>query len=50
MDAAQLPRARDAVLTTANVSNGQMLIRGEMDLGELSQVITTVIDDDAVHY
>lgn len=50
MDAAQLPRARDTVLTTANVPNGQVLTRDELDLGGLCRVITTVIDDDAVLY
>lgn len=50
MDAFQSPQARDAVLTTANVADGQVLTGRDMDIGGLCRVVTTVIDDDAVLY
>lgn len=50
MDAPQLPQARETVLTTANVADGQVLTGRDVDLGGLSRVVTTVVDDDAVLY
>ncbi|GEO97510.1 hypothetical protein [Kocuria turfanensis] len=50
MSVNQLPHDQSAVLTTANVLDGQVLTGSEMDLGGLSRVVTTVIDDDAVLY
>ena len=50
MDAPQSSQARGAVLTTANVADGQVLTGRDMDLGGLCRVVTTVIDDDAVLY
>ena len=45
-----LPRDPDAVLTAADVSDGQGITPDDVDLGELSRVVATVIDDEAVLY
>lgn len=45
-----LPRDADAVLTAANVSEGQRLTPDDVHLGGLSQVVAAVIDDEALLY
>ena len=50
VSAGALPRDLDAVLTVDNVSGGQRLTGNDADLGGLSQVVATVIDDEAVLY
>lgn len=50
VSAGALPRDLDAVLTVDNVSGGQRLTGNDVDLGGLSQVVATVIDDEAVLY
>ena len=50
MSSGALPADLDAVLTVDNVSGGQRLTGHDVDLGGLSQVIATVIDDEAVLY
>lgn len=50
MSSGALPADLDAVLTVDNVSGGQRLTGNDIDLGGLSQVVATVIDDEAVLY
>ena len=50
MSSGALPADLDAVLTVDNVSAGQRLTGNDIDLGGLSQVVATVIDDEAVLY